>query len=311
VRMMLTGNADQKTSVDAVNQGHVFRFLTKPCETETLVQTLNAGLKQYRLITAERELLEKTLNGSVKLLADVLSITDPLAFGRGEALRTYMRAYVQSLTLVDSWELEMAAMLSQIGSVTVSHAILEKQRAKQPLTHAEQELIERIPKMGADLLANIPRLETVARIVLYQQKHYDGSGLPANVVHGEDIPIGARILKVLIDLMDLEEQKLSKDAALTVMQQRTGWYDPRVLDATFACFDIYLPDTSVKSQGQAIGVKDLRVGQVVLTDIHTQSGKTVIMARCTITPVLLARLNNLLKISPVQEPIYIEPPAAA
>src|SRR6184192_4097590 len=73
VRIMLTRNADQKTAADAVNQGHVFRFLNKPCSPEQLAVTLTAGLKQYKLITAERELLESTLNGSVKLLTDILS----------------------------------------------------------------------------------------------------------------------------------------------------------------------------------------------------------------------------------------------
>ena len=62
VRIMLTGNADQKTAADAVNQGHVFRFLTKPCAPEELALMLSAALKQYRLVTAERELLEKTLD---------------------------------------------------------------------------------------------------------------------------------------------------------------------------------------------------------------------------------------------------------
>jgi len=76
------------------------------------------------------------------------------------------------------------------------------------------------------LLANIPRLEAVARIVLYQHKHYDGSGLPADAIRGEDIPIGARILKVLMDLLELEAQKMPKAAALALMQQRQGWYDP-------------------------------------------------------------------------------------
>src|ERR1039457_6968397 len=99
VRLMLTGNADQRTAVEAVNTGHVFQFLTKPCPMETLSLALHAGLKQYRLITAERELLEKTLNGCIKVLADVLSLTDPLSFGRGETLRHYMRAYVKSLTI--------------------------------------------------------------------------------------------------------------------------------------------------------------------------------------------------------------------
>lgn len=307
VRLMLTGNADQHTAVEAVNRGHVFQFLTKPCPTEMLTLALQAGLRQYRLITAERELLEKTLNGSIKVLADVLSLIDPLAFGRGEALCGYMRAYVNSLNFENSWEFEMAAMLSQIGTVTIPPALLEKSRAGQELTQVEQDVLARVPKTGADLLANIPRLESVARIVLYQQKHYDGSSFPANVVHGEDIPIGARILKVLIDLLELEAQKLSKDAALKLMQQRMGWYDPRVLDATFACFDIYLPDISAKSLGQPIAVKDLRVGQVVLADIQTESGKTLVMARSHITPVLLVRLANFAKFSPIQEPIYIEP----
>jgi hypothetical protein len=274
-----------------------------------LALALQAGLKQYRLITAERELLEKTLNGSIKMLADVLSLIDPLSFGRGEALCGYMRAYVNSLNFENSWEFEMAAMLSQIGTVTIPAALIEKFRAGQELTKVEQDILARVPKTGADLLANIPRLESVARIVLYQQKHYDGSGFPVNVVRGEDIPIGARILKVLIDLLELEAQKMPKDAALKLMQQRMGWYDPRVLDATFACFDIYLPDISAKSQGQPVVVKDLRAGQIVLADIVAENGKTLVMARSRITPVLLVRLANLAKFSPIQEPIYIEPQA--
>jgi response regulator RpfG family c-di-GMP phosphodiesterase len=309
VRLMLTGNADQHTAVEAVNQGHVFQFLTKPCPTEMLALALQAGLKQYRLITAERELLEKTLNGSIKMLADVLSLIDPLSFGRGEALCGYMRAYVNSLNFENSWEFEMAAMLSQIGTVTIPSALIEKSRAGQELTKVEQDILARVPKTGADLLANIPRLESVARIVLYQQKHYDGSGFPVNVVRGEDIPIGARILKVLIDLLELETQKMPKDAALKLMQQRMDWYDPRVLDATFACFDIYLPDISAKSQGQPVAVKDLRAGQIVLADIVAENGKTLVMARSRITPVLLVRLANWAKFSPIQEPIYIEPQA--
>lgn len=307
VRIMLTGNADQQTAAEAVNKGHVFQFLTKPCPVEILTSALHAGLKQYRLITAEKELLEKTLNGSIKMLADVLSLTDPLSFGQGEMLSNYMRVYVGSLSMENSWEFEIAAMLSQIGTATVPRAILEKSRSGAELTEMEQEILDRVPKCGADLLANIPRLESVARIVLYQQKHYDGSGFPVNVVRGEDIPIGARILKVLMDLLELEARQIPKDEALRLMQQRTGWYDPRVLDATFACFDIYLPETSAKSQGQPISVKELAEGQVVLTDVKTESGKVVVLARSRITPILLARLNNYAKISPIEGPIYIEP----
>jgi len=306
VRLMLTGNADQHTAVEAVNKGHVFQFLTKPCPPDMLALALQAGLKQYRLITAERELLEQTLNGSIKVLMDVLSMTDPLSFGRGEALRDYMRAYVRTLDIERAWEFEIAAMLSQIGAVTIPPAITAKLRAGEPLTESEQEVVRRVPKIGADLLANIPRLESIARIVLYQQKHYDGSGFPADAVHGEDIPIGSRILKVLMDLLELESKKTPKEVALSTMQHRMGWYDPRVLDATFACFDIYLPDSSAKSQGQAITAKDLHPGHVLLADIRTENGMVIVPARTKISPILLVRLANFAKFSPVVEPIYVE-----
>ncbi|NIQ03497.1 MAG: response regulator, partial [Nitrospinaceae bacterium] len=65
VRMMLTGYADVKTAMNAVNEGNIFRFMTKPCPPEVFEKVLSAGIEQYRLITAERDLLERTLKGSV------------------------------------------------------------------------------------------------------------------------------------------------------------------------------------------------------------------------------------------------------
>ena len=117
--------------------------------------------------------------------------------------------------------------------------------------------------MGRSCCRNIPRLNTVAKIVLYQNKNYDGSGFPIDSVAGEDIPIGSRILKVLSDLLQLETKETPKAIALSLMQNRTGLYDPRVLDAAFACFDIYLPEaTSAKSSGRPIGFKELQPGHV-------------------------------------------------
>src|ERR1051325_5119813 len=229
VRIMLTGNADQQTAIEAVNQGRVFHFLTKPCLPETLALALQAGVKQHRLIIAERELLEHTLNGSVKVLMDILSMSDPLSFGQGQALRESMRTYALSLRFNQTWEFEIAAMLSQIGMVTIPPAVLQKIRASHRLTGAEQDMLTRVPKIGAELLANIPRLEPVSKIVLYQQKHFDGSGFPLD--------------------------------AVKVMRNRRGCYAPRVLEAAFACFDPRLSGPNpVPGQGQAVSAKDLRIG---------------------------------------------------
>src|SRR5436190_5003491 len=149
VRLMLTGNADQKTAVDAVNDGHVFRFLSKPCPPTTLTAALEAGLKQYRLVIAERELLQNTLNGAVGVLIEILSETDPATFERTQRLKEHVQAFTQSSNLNSSWELELAAMLSQIGRVTIPPTVVTKTRAGLSLTGPEKDVVCRIPDVGA------------------------------------------------------------------------------------------------------------------------------------------------------------------
>jgi DNA-binding NtrC family response regulator len=68
VRIMLTGNVDLEGAIKVVNEGNIFRFLTKPCALEILGKAVEDALAQYRLVTAEKELLNKTLSGSIKLL---------------------------------------------------------------------------------------------------------------------------------------------------------------------------------------------------------------------------------------------------
>jgi DNA-binding NtrC family response regulator len=86
VRVMLTGNADMDTAINAINEGSIFRFLNKPCSKETMGRTLTAALVQYRLVTAEKQLLEQTLSGSIQVLTEVLSLVNPAAFSRASAL---------------------------------------------------------------------------------------------------------------------------------------------------------------------------------------------------------------------------------
>ena len=171
VRMMLTGNADLQTAIEAVNEGSIFRFLTKPCPPETFARALRAGLEQYHLIVAEQELLEKTLSGSIKLLTEMLSLISPTAFSQASRVRRYVRHIATRLGLADAWQFEVAAMLSQIGCVSVPPRILDKIHTGRSLSSDEQGIFSAHPAVGARLLANIPRLETIAQMI-------EGQGLP-------------------------------------------------------------------------------------------------------------------------------------
>lgn len=307
VRIMLTGNADQQTAMDAVNRGHVFQFLCKPCPAEMLGLALENAVQQHFLITAERELLHKTLAGSIRIMTEILSLQDPESFGLGTALRDRVRAYAEARNIHDSWELEMGAMLSQIGFVTVPGTIVHRLRSRQPLTAADRAVIERVPEVGAGLLAQIPRLETVSRIVLYQQKNFDGSGFPADSVANEDIPVGARLLRILRDVHELEMEGVPRDEVLHRLKLRTGCYDPKVLESVLVSLDIYFPITETRDiPPTAVMLRHLLVGHVLAADVETSDGLLVVKSGTKVTPLLMEKLRNFAASAGLREPLCIQ-----
>ena len=146
VRIMLTGVADQQTAIDAINEGSIFRFLTKPCPANALIRALDAALRQHELVIAERELLEQTLSGAVKVLMDVLSLVNSVAFGSASRLRKIVRELASELPVDDSWQLDLAAMLSQIGCVTLPQAMLNTStraaRCRVPKWRCSRHILE-------------------------------------------------------------------------------------------------------------------------------------------------------------------------
>jgi response regulator RpfG family c-di-GMP phosphodiesterase len=238
------------------------------------------------------------------MLTEILASVDPLSFGRGERLRDYMATFCRCMGMHNSWELEIAAMLSAIGNVTVPPKVLEKIRLKLELVGAERDVFLRVPEIGANLLANIPRLESVASIVLYQSKNFDGSG---DDVVGQAIPLGARILRVLADLCQLELEGNAKGRALEKMQRQAGRYDPQVLVNAFASFDVDLPSVlSVKIISRAVSLKDLLVGNVLTANVETTDGVLIVCAGTKVSQMALEKLRNFQQVQGIREPLQIQ-----
>ncbi|MBI4559774.1 MAG: response regulator [Candidatus Hydrogenedentes bacterium] len=312
VRIMLTGYSDLDAAVHAVNEGNIFRFLAKPCPAEILAKALIAGIEQYRLITAEKVLLEKTLNGSIQLLTDILSMVNPEIFGWATRLRDSTRLVARQLRLPDTWAFELASLFSYIGYVTLPPELVTKARTEPRLTGAETEMIARVPEIGQQLLAHIPRLEEVAQIVLYQKKQYDGTGYPRDHVAGEQIPLGARILKVLTDLDDLASGGLARKDALAQMRQRKGWYDPTVIEAAAAVFAPFaLTEPTEVPIALDVKVVELRLDDVLTSNAETSDHRLLIAAGTRLSEALLERLRNYERLIGVDEPLSIERMAPA
>lgn len=301
VRVLLTGHADLEHAIAAVNQGQVFRFLTKPCPSQMLINGLDAAVQQYRLVTAERELLERTLHGSVKLLTDLLAQTHPAAFGRATRAKQYVSEITLHLGIADRWHIEVAAMLSQIGCVTLPAEIATKVYHAAPLTEEEQAMVDRLPAHTEALLANIPRLEPVREILQYQGKQFDGQGPPRDRVLGEAIPLGARILKPVLDFDVLQARGLSIEEAFNLMRGRHGWYDPEILQA----FSEVRGSAGQRARVLELPLRAVEPGMVFLEDVRTLGGLLLIARGQEVTESLAERVRCLRNYVRVAEPVRV------
>lgn len=307
VRMMLTGNADLATAVEALNCGSIFRFLLKPCLPESLAVSLLAGIEQYKLLHAERELLEKTLQGSIRMLMEILAMVNPELFGRAQTLRGQIRTLAEALGLTGVWRLELAALLSPIGMVTLPTSVLRKIQARQPLTEAEAQLAARVPEISHDLIVKIPRLEPVAEAIRYARKRFDGSGPPDADVAGDAIPIGARLLRVLTDLAEIQAVTPTTSGAFGIMKRREGFYDPQILEAAITCFaPTQAPQALTATESCPVTVAQLCPGHVLASDVLSMDGTLLVPAGRPLNQALLERIRNFAALSGLREPIFVE-----
>jgi len=302
VRMMLTAYADMITAIEAVNQGYIFRFLTKPCPTETVMQALQDGVQQYRLLQAERELLGETLKGSLEILTEILSLVNPAAFSQAARIKHIVRDVALKLELPNPWQYELAAMLSQVGCVTVPPAILDKVYNRQSLTPAEEKLYAAHPEVGRELLEKIPRFNVVARIIEQQQNPGPAEISPNDLSSDEDvINVGAQLLNLVITFDKMMVFGTPHKTIMKILRRRINRYNPLLLDALETIEYNVTADEFVDE----LLLNQVAVGMIVAKDVWSKNDLLLVQRGHEITPSVLVRLQNFARRVGVVEPIRV------
>lgn len=291
VRILLTGQADVESSIAAINKGAIFRYLCKPCPKEDLIATLNDGVRQYRLVCAEKELLATTLSASVKTLTEILAMVAPWAFQRAAFAQSCVRHALPKLGWHDEWIYTLAASLSQIGCVGIPADIVQADAAQRKLTVDEEKLLHGHPEVAGRLVEQIPRLELVAAIIRHQAKEAPADA-PSEVIRG------AQLLRAALELERHAARGWSLERPWEILRAARPALPENIIKV--------LSDFRSNVAGvRSARIKELMPGWVVDEDIRTTNGLMVLTKGHELTDTAISALQRLLDANAVVEPIRV------
>ena len=297
VRLMLTGQADLTTAVEAVNEGQIFRFLTKPIPSENLLKSLEAAIHQYQLITAEKELLGQTLRGSVRVLTEMLSLTSPIASGKTSRIQRYVNHMVKTLKLEDDWKYDLAAMLSQLGCITLPLQIVDKVFSGEKLSPEEDELFQQHPVVAKKLIAHIPRLQHVAYMIASQLKDYQDF---PEAKRSMAFVTGSQLIRAANDFDTLLLRGMKPYEAIAYMRKQEGAYNTEVLDALEA-----VPVERTNLRMRSVGVGELHTRMVFNQNVTARNGLVLVSKGKEVTFTVIEMLRSFKDGIGVNEPIRV------
>jgi CheY-like chemotaxis protein len=278
-RILLTGEPGRDAAVSAINEGQIFRFLTKPCAPEKVLAAIEAGVTYHRLLTAERTLLQDTLIGCIRALIDVLAITNPVAFGRSNRVKSLAMTVAREAGHPTFWQLEAAAMLSQIGYISLPVELVEKLYYGNKLTGEESVLAAGAPAVAQTLLGRIPRLEPVLEILALSQK-------PTGVSADGLTTLGANILRLVLEY---DTQVVQGNlTAIQSIRAKINRHDSQLVDRLAAAVGA----DSGQVETTEIAVGKVKTGMIILDDVRTPMGVLLVPKGFEVTDVFITRMRN-------------------
>ena len=167
-----------------------------------LTQAIAASAEPWELVLRVKELEEQQLasrNSLICALNQLLDLKDLNTGVHSTRLAEWAMRVGRKIGMDDNdlGQLEVAALLHDIGKIGVPDSILRK---PAKLTDDERALMNKHPEYGWSILRLLPGLQTASLYILHHHESYDGTGYPGGL-KAEEIPIGSRIVSV-IDAFD-------------------------------------------------------------------------------------------------------------
>lgn len=284
-RVLLTGEPGRDVAVSAINEGQILRFLTKPCPPDRLKAAIDAGVQHHQLLCAERQLLQETLLGCIHALVDVLAITNPVAFGRAGRIQRLVMELAGDLGYRNFWQLEAAAMLSQLGYMSLPPELVEKLYFGERLSPEEETLAVGVAHVAPKLLGHIPRMEPVLAILGRRANTPDSGTVGAENVWA----VGAAMLALVQDYDSLIARGIEPELALSTLRG-SGRHDRELLSKFAARVGSAV---SATEEIRELPLRLVQPGMVFMEDLRNETGALLVARGFEVSERFVERVRNL------------------
>ena len=277
VRILLTGYSDMEAAVAAVNEGQLFRFLTKPCPPDLLHPTVRAAIEQHRLVISERTLLQRTVLGSVRALLEVMSVDSPWATGRALRLRRHVRDAAQLAGIGATWPIELAAVFSQLGAVALPENVLQRLYDGHELSDQEARTLQQNVDHVVQIVEKIPRLEPAIELL---------KAIPAPGNAQE--PLGLRIIRAALQAEVFEARGENRGQIIEHFRQ----HENVLGDDVIRLYEQTLNSKKASAVRQMLKISELQEGMVLLDDVVTKDEVLLVPRGLEITDSIREHLDR-------------------
>lgn len=291
VRIILTGHASVSMLERAINEGDIYKILTKPCTHAHLVKTLEESVKKYQRSVAEKRLLSETLLGTIKVVTDILASVNPIAFNKAAFFNNMAKKIMTRLNKQYNWEIEASCLLSQIGCVTIPQEIFIKHDRGEELSPSEYELMRSHPLTGASILRNIPRMERIASSIENQQKS----------AYGDNNDFITALLQLLSDYYEYLEEGFNEEESLLKVISNASLYDKELLSA----LEAEIRGAETGKIYKDISVDKLEPGMELGEPLFDTMNFLLLPKGTILSEVSLFKIKNHAKMRGIKEPVKV------
>ena len=235
IKILLTGFSDTDTIVDAINDCHLYQYILKPVDPETLSVAVDTGIEKYDLTNNKMSALDdlkELFYKTIQSISSALDAKDPYTHGHSQRVTLYSLILAKEIGLDESKmeTIEITGLLHDIGKIGIPESILCK---PGKLTDEEFAIMKQHPERGAQMILKISQLETISNWLKCHHEKWNGTGYPSKLKE-EEIPLVSRIIAIAdtYDAMTSTRSyrvALSHETAIEEIQRCSGTqFDPKL-----------------------------------------------------------------------------------